>query len=99
INDVLASSGTYFYRIKSIDIDGKETFSDVKSILYGDGTSLMKVGPNPFKNSLTVTNLSNVSRIDLIDLNGRIVLTKMVENDKTITLETSQLPAGMYQLK
>ena len=99
INDALASPGKYYYRIKSIDIDGKETFSDIKSLVYGDESAMMKVGPNPFQNSLVVTNLTDVNRIDLLDLNGRIVLTKLIKTDKTITLETSQLPAGMYQLK
>lgn len=99
INDPLASSGNYYYRVKSVDMDGKETYSDIKNLVYGDESAMMKVGPNPFQNSLTVTNLSNVNRIDLVDLNGRIVLTKLIKTDKTVILETSQLPAGMYQLK
>lgn len=97
--DAPATPGDYHYRIRSIDIDGKETFSDVKNLAYGVESAMIKAGPNPFQNSLTVTNLSNVIRIDLVDLNGRIVLTHLIKTDKTVSLETNQLPAGLYQLK
>ncbi len=99
IQDPLTLPGTYYYRVKGVDIDGKETYSDIKSLVYSDESVSMKVGPNPFQNSLVVTNLSNINRIDLIDLNGRIVLTKLIKTEKTVTLETSQIPNGMYQLK
>ncbi len=50
-------------------------------------------------NNLTVSNISKVKKIELIDLAGRIVLSKNVKNDNTIIFQTSKLPAGMYQLK
>ena len=97
--DVLNVAGIYFYRIKSIDIDGKATYSEIKTVNYGTDPASMKIGPNPFKNNLTITNLVNVKRIDLIDFSGRLVLTKQVQNSSSITLETSKLAAGIYQLK
>ena len=99
IQDVLDVAGNYFYRVKGIDNDGRVTYSEVKNVHYGIEPAFMKVGPNPFKNSLTLTNLTDVKRIDLFDLTGRMVLSKQVKNDNTITLETSKLPAGIYQLK
>ncbi|MEO6684082.1 MAG: N-acetylmuramoyl-L-alanine amidase [Ginsengibacter sp.] len=99
IKDALNESGTYYYRIKSIDIDGKITLSNVKNVQYTKEQTALKVGPNPFEKHLTVTNLSDVIRIDLVDLNGRTVLSKEVQNQQTITLETSHLPSGMYHLK
>ena len=99
IQDKLEVPGIYFYRIKSIDIDGRATYSDVKNVQYAPESTYIKVGPNPFKNSLTFSNLPDVKRIDLIDLTGRIVISKEVNNGNNITLETSKLPAGIYQLK
>ena len=99
IQDKLDVSGIYFYRVKSIDNDGRVTYSDVKNVHYGQDLTNVKIGPNPFKNSLTVSNLIDVKRIDLIDLTGRIVVSKKVTNENSIILQTNKLPAGMYQLK
>ena len=59
----------------------------------------MKVGPNPFSNSINVTNLFNVNRIELVDMNGKIIFSKPVKNEQAAIFETTNLPAGMYQLK
>lgn len=97
--DELSYAGIYFYRIKSLDNDGRVTFSEVKSVQYDGVSSSLKIGPNPFKNSLQITDIKDVKRIDLIDLAGRVVLSKEVKNGNTIILQTSKLPSGMYQLK
>jgi hypothetical protein len=98
-HDILESPGMYFYRIKIIDTDGKSYYSDIKNVQYELGSSSVKIGPNPFKSSLTIANLEDVKRIDLIDLAGRIVLSKEVKEESTIILQAGKLPAGIYQLK
>lgn len=99
ILDELTAPGTYFYRVKSIDLDGKMTFSEIKSVVYGNTATQMVVGPNPFTNRLTLSNLNEVSRVDVIDMAGRIVISRNVKNESTVTLETGHLASGVYNLK
>ncbi|RYE22585.1 MAG: hypothetical protein EOP51_12855, partial [Sphingobacteriales bacterium] len=42
MQDILSADGIYYYRIKSIDIDGRFRYSDVKNVVYkNDGSSIV----------------------------------------------------------
>ena len=99
IQDALNAPGVYYYRVKSIDNDGKTTLSNTRRVVYDNGQRQVQFGPNPFRNSLTINHLTETVRLDLIDMTGRILLSRNIKNEGTVTLETSQLPAGMYHLK
>lgn len=57
------------------------------------------VSPNPFTDHLTVTldQTATGSTLQLSDLSGRILLTETV-SQPLLTLETAQLPKGLYLL-
>ena len=99
IQDFLNGEGTYYYRIRSVDRDGKNSYSDVATVACcntGDGLIL---GPNPFASGINISNLQGVSRLDVIDQSGRIVLRKTLNNQQTIRLELPHVPAGLYNLR
>ncbi len=99
IQDFLFSDGTYYYRIKSIDRDGRSTYSEVQRIIYRNAGDEIVLGPNPFESGINISNLHQVKRLDIIDLSGRIVVTKMLNNQQSIRIEAPDLPAGLYNLK
>ncbi|MDB5193347.1 MAG: hypothetical protein JWQ96_2910 [Segetibacter sp.] len=99
IQDFLPAAGTYYYRVKSIDKDGKSSYSSVKSVVYKLSGDHIVLGPNPFIVGINISNMRQVKRLDLIDLTGRILVTKMINNQPTIRLDAPSLPAGLYNLK
>jgi uncharacterized lipoprotein YddW (UPF0748 family) len=99
LQDLLPAAGTYYYRIKAIDQDGKNSYSEIKSVVYQNTEDHIVVGPNPFESGINISNLSKVIRLDLIDVTGRILLSKKLKNESFTRLEVPKLPAGLYHLK
>jgi photosystem II stability/assembly factor-like uncharacterized protein len=56
------------------------------------------VFPNPAKDLMTIQATSNINEINLYNITGQLVVNKTV-NTKKITLNTSDLVAGIYNLK
>ncbi|HZH64902.1 MAG TPA: T9SS type A sorting domain-containing protein, partial [Flavisolibacter sp.] len=99
LQDFLQAEGTYYYRLKSIDRDGRSSYSVVKNIVYRYAGDEIIVGPNPFASAINISNLQGVRRLEIIDLSGRIVVSKMLNNQMSIRLEAAHLRAGLYHLK
>lgn len=97
--DFLTTIGTYYYRIKTVDKDGRSSYSAVKTVVYSKTGSGILVGPNPFVNNINISNLDGVKRLELIDLAGRVILTRVVNNQSNTTLSTSKLQSGVYHLR
>ena len=63
-------------------------------------TSEKKLYPNPAKDFLTVEGISEVERIQIVDINGRVIRTIDIEKDEIgRTLNVSDLMNGIYILK
>ncbi|MDF1698557.1 MAG: SdrD B-like domain-containing protein [Saprospiraceae bacterium] len=95
--------GTYYYRIKQYDVDGKFNFSPRVSIKR-ESRLETRIYPNP---SSTMTNIQFVAENDgelsikLIDVSGKVVLstTKTVdEGEGNIRLDLADLPEGVYNM-
>lgn len=99
LQDFLQTEGTYYYRIKSIDRDGRSSYSGIKNIVYRGAGDNITAGPNPFVSAINISNLRGIKRLDIIDLSGRIIVSKMLNNQLSIRLEVPHLRAGLYHLK
>jgi uncharacterized lipoprotein YddW (UPF0748 family) len=97
--DFLSAEGPYYYRIKSVDRDGRMTYSAVKRIVYKHPGDEIILGPNPFVTGINISNLHQVKRLDIIDLSGRIVVSKIINSLESVWLDAPGLPAGFYNLK
>lgn len=74
--------------------------SDVLKTNTGRTTSEKKLYPNPAKDFLTVEGISEVERIQIVDINGRVIRTIDIEKDEIgRTLNVSDLMNGIYILK
>nr|WP_294861183.1 T9SS-dependent M36 family metallopeptidase [uncultured Fluviicola sp.] len=64
-------------------------------------TAQIQVYPNPSNGKLTVKNSnSGIQQIELVDLSGKTVYTKAVENDNyEIAIDISSLKKGLYLMK
>ena len=56
------------------------------------------VAPNPADKVVTISNIDNVniSEINIVDLNGRIVKNEIISNLNNIELNIADLTSGVY---
>jgi hypothetical protein len=95
-----------FYRLKSLDADGKFAYSSVISVVRPNTLGILGLFayPNPTQEILQVDFVSEQEaevRIWLTDAVGRIVLEQFLttaEGAQTITLPVSHLALGSYTL-
>ncbi|MDO7873390.1 BNR-repeat neuraminidase N-terminal domain-containing protein [Hymenobacter sp. ASUV-10] len=107
-NDVEAGkTGLRYYRLRQVDLDGKASFSPVRTVDFGklDGTSLTAM-PNPFSAQLMLNvqtrTASPATLLTVTDATGRTILTQTLalpagQSQVTIN-DLERLPVGMYLL-
>lgn len=93
--DENAYSGTAYYRIKQVDLDGNNTYLDAMDATMHCGSSeSVTLYPNPFDQGIIVKNAANTS-LELIDATGRIVFqTQLLETVEHIQL--TEIASGIY---
>lgn len=75
LSDVILSTNFVFYRIRQVDLDGKFTYSNIAVVKppFEEG---VKVWPNPFQSSLTLSIGSGTYKtyvFTLTDANGKLI--------------------------
>lgn len=88
---------TSYYRLKMIDKNGKFTYSNI-IFLENKKSSLISVYPNPAKGSVMINNLSENSKISIVNYLGQTVLQKSNLNSSIINLDISSLSTGNYAI-
>jgi hypothetical protein len=96
------AGGKHYYRIRQVDIDGKESFSETRIISVSDKNAILTVWPNPATDNISLQNNGEgpglFVKAQLLDLSGRIVAEKKLQPGVN-TLSLSSLHRGMYLLK
>jgi hypothetical protein len=90
-----------YYRLRIVDIDGKFEYSNMIRISGDANSNNVTVGPNPFKNTVSINNISINDKVEVVDINGRIVAsTQITQKDGTTRVSLSNsTPSGVYFLK
>ncbi|RYY51148.1 MAG: T9SS type A sorting domain-containing protein [Chitinophagaceae bacterium] len=97
--DVLLSRGTYYYRIRLTDLDARNSLSHVKHVVYSSDQISVVVGPNPFNNGINVSNLADVAQLDILDVTGRVLASRKLNNESNVRMNLPSAPAGVYSLR
>ena len=100
--DTKQSAGVVYYRIRSVDGDGKYKFSTVVSYSNGRSVVILKAFPLPAQNTLTVQHepILGKGQITISAQDGRIM--KMVSpaaGSTQTVVDLSNLSRGMYLLQ
>jgi hypothetical protein len=89
--------GDNYYRIESVDKDGKISYSETKKIAINNSSSNINIYPNPAKDIINIESI-NASQIIILDGFGRIV--KQVNNvSEHQTINLKQYNKGIYFIK
>lgn len=89
--------GLYYYRIKSVDYDGDENYSEVRSIYYESIISNSVIYPVPSADNLTIVpgkDFSDETTAGIYDLTGKLMMQLSRSEFNKINIEN--LPEGIY---
>jgi hypothetical protein len=96
------SSGTVYYRIKSIDVDGKYAFSTIALVKAGKSLIVLNAFPSPFVNSFNLDHGTATagSLITISTEDGRTIKTIIptVGSQRT-PVDLSTAKAGLYLVR
>ncbi len=99
--DATPIAGNNFYRLKTVDADGRYTYSAIISVTYNTIAKALHVYPNPASTYLVIEfNTVDVkTQLQLVDARGRTVRTITVANGSTkATLNLAGIAKGTYKL-
>jgi hypothetical protein len=107
LKDGKVSTGSFYYRIKAIQGDGKNYYSKVVSVTIGKSKAEIKVSPNPVKNQRIYLKMTGIEggkyNAVVINKQGQIVASTTVNysggSSNIIIAPDRRLSAGVYSLK
>jgi hypothetical protein len=95
-----------YYRLKQIDLDGKENLSKTISVKIKNTNVPIVISPNPFTDFININFQSDKRKrlsIKLFNINGKEIMTKEMDVDKGNNYfkidHLSNLPSGNYLLQ
>ncbi len=95
-----------YYRIKQVDIDGKNSYTLIKNVIVESmQCANFLVYPNPFSNTMNIEFIlteNETVQLELIDISGKILETTQIRGNSgknTYTMTTNNLPVGTYLLR
>ena len=95
--DINPVSGSNYYRIKQVDIDGNASYSEIKMISLTIKNSQLSIWPNPAKDIVNVKYDGNGSdaRAIVFDQMGRMVSSTVLHSGSN-SVNVSNLSTGNY---
>ncbi len=105
INDDIAdvTSPIVYYRLKQIDVDGKNAFSKIVPLKLKKTLGNFTISPNPFNNNVNINiewDKNETTVVKVFNVTGAQVLSKsvtMIKGYNYIAIdELSQVPSGSY---
>ncbi|MDY0202477.1 MAG: YDG domain-containing protein, partial [Tenuifilaceae bacterium] len=92
------SASGYQVHADTITVDGAPVNEEVSLIHVGIITNVLsstKVYPNPFKNTINISNASNADRVVITNVVGKVVMSLNLSQASNQRIETN-LPSGIY---
>lgn len=98
-NDQNDNTGTTYYRLKNVDLDGQFTYSEIKTIKGIGSVNDVTVFPNPARanTKISVIGATANSTIQLVDFSGKIL--KNVNSNTINSLDLTGVKNGTYLIR
>jgi hypothetical protein len=97
----------YYYRLKQIDLDGKATYSPVRSVILKDSRlANITINPNPVTDGTLMITMNqtrlNVMHAQVLDNAGRVIMQTKFNNvapGSVLQMPVKTMAAGVYTLR
>ncbi len=107
ITDAQPLTGNNYYRLKSVNNDGRVEYSHVIVVNFKNaGTAILNTFPNPFTNQANISLVNDKDQLIttiIFDLNGRLIKKQSANYSKGNVLieikELQKLSKGMYLIQ
>ena len=98
-NDKNENVGVTYYRLKNIDLNGKFTYSEIRTVKGLNNVNEVIIFPNPVRSNskVSVVGATANSSIQLLDFSGK-VLKNMLSNSFN-SLDLSSIKNGTYLIR
>ncbi|MFA9213979.1 MAG: T9SS type A sorting domain-containing protein, partial [Candidatus Methylacidiphilales bacterium] len=93
------SNESAFYRLKQIDFDGVYDYSKIVFVSNENSDDKSEFLPNPFVNEISIVNNERITKAEIMDITGKLVLSEEILNLNKASINTMSLKPGMYYLK
>lgn len=93
--------GMNYYRLRQVDINGQESFSEIKPVEFKISEETHTVFPSPSSGMFTIGGkITAGDVVEVYDLTGQLVFCrKQVETGQQQTLDLSSLAEGTYLIR
>jgi hypothetical protein len=100
--DVMPTKGFNYYRLRTVDNDGKYTLSSVRNLLFGSN-AVVDIAPNPAHNFVTIyINKNGATQkpvtVQLLNSSGKVVYNNITTLQQ-LQINTALLSTGLYVAK
>ena len=94
------AAGTYSFRLKMVDKDGRSTFSTIRTLIVG-GNGVISIYPTPVHSQLTVVlSAENAkAQLQLVNALGQVMAVDASTSGTNRIFDMGQLSKGVYLLK
>jgi Secretion system C-terminal sorting domain len=94
-------TGLFYYRLKMVDLDGKYSYSPIRSVLFENAESEFTVFPSPADQSVIVDLKKPFSRIkaEIISSIGKELGSKRLIDTQKFEMDVSNLSPGIYFIR
>ncbi|HVU58511.1 MAG TPA: LamG-like jellyroll fold domain-containing protein [Puia sp.] len=100
--DLNPTRGQNFYRIKQVDIDGRNSYSPVVEVNVTSAPATIRLQTNPVHDVVTLSNPGQqiIYRLQILDPSGRIILDQAPNSGSSqITADLHGFQRGYYLLR
>jgi len=106
VTDEHPAAGVNYYRLKTINADGKISYSNIVTLIsIAKGFEILAISPNPVanENAILKINAGEKCQVNIIisDFAGRVIQTRtaqLITGINQISINTKALAAGIYQV-
>jgi hypothetical protein len=89
-------AGSNYYRLKTVDRDGKLDYSRISTLNFGNSYNIL-LYPNPAQSEVTVTGVETGMQIDLLNAQGYRIGSYQV-NNSNFSIPVEHIASGLYIL-
>jgi len=103
--DIKACDGVVYYRLRQVDIDGQDSYSDIVALNCMKSKDALSVYPNPARSTLSFSfseDADGVINIQILDVYGKVVKWERSSTQhglNNLSTNVEQLAPGVYYLQ